>query len=121
VTRARSNPGKATHPQHQVNIRGCNYLDLPRQVHEAVKENNFAAFASQRVAFCISSSVDVERMVQAGRDAGFTVQAAQFPFNDSVPCHGNLIGGDSLWLAAERHKLSGHAGIMNDSEPGDAG
>ena len=94
-------------------------------------EDNFAAFAQQKVALCMSSSVDAERLVQAGRDGGFSVQAAPTPHSGAVPRQGSAIGGDSLWLAngldeatrdgalafieylnnprnaAERHKLTG--------------
>jgi sn-glycerol 3-phosphate transport system substrate-binding protein len=60
----------------------------------------FQAFGEQRVAFILSSSVDAGRLVEMGRTGGFTVQAARMPYNDEVPFAGNMIGGDSLWLAA---------------------
>jgi len=61
-------------------------------------EDNFAAFAAQRVAFVLSTSVEAERMVRAGADGGFTVTANRMPHNGEVPYAGNVIGGDSLWL-----------------------
>ncbi|MCW2877885.1 MAG: ugpB [Sphaerisporangium sp.] len=97
----------------------------------AAWEANYRAFAEQRVAFVLSTSVEAERMVQAGHDGGFAVQVSTMPRNGEVPYAGNLIGGDSLWLAggldettrdgalaflqfminpsnaAERHKTSG--------------
>ncbi|MFJ9829549.1 extracellular solute-binding protein [Streptomyces sp. NPDC101160] len=63
-------------------------------------ERNYRAFAEQRVAFVLSTSVEAERMVQAGRDGGFAVAAAPMPHSDEVPYAGNVIGGDALWLAA---------------------
>lgn len=63
-------------------------------------EENFRAFAEQRVAFVLSTSVEADRMVQAGRDGGFDVVAARMPYNGAVGYAGNVIGGDSLWLAA---------------------
>ncbi|MFD6756882.1 extracellular solute-binding protein [Micromonospora gifhornensis] len=92
----------------------------------------FEAFATQRVAMTISSSVAAPYMVETGRAAGFTVVAAPLPHNGDVPCAGTLIGGDSVWLragldpavedgalaflqfldnprnAADRHKVSGY-------------
>jgi sn-glycerol 3-phosphate transport system substrate-binding protein len=62
-------------------------------------DGNFAPFAQQRVAFVLTSSVEVERMAQAGRDGGFAVEAAMMPYNGDVPYAGNVIGGDALWLA----------------------
>lgn len=60
---------------------------------------NFRAFADQRVAFTITTSVEAERMIGAGRDGGFAVQACRMPYNGQVPYAGNVIGGDALWLA----------------------
>ena len=92
---------------------------------------NFQTFANQRVAFALSTSVEAEDLVQAGRDSGFTVEVSRMPCNGGVSYAGNVIGGDSLWLAdgldettrdgalaflqymvnprnaAERHKTSG--------------
>jgi sn-glycerol 3-phosphate transport system substrate-binding protein len=62
-------------------------------------EANFAAFAEQRVAMTMSSSVEAVRMIQAGRDGGFGVLPCRMPHNDGVPYAGNMIGGDALWLA----------------------
>ncbi|GHG38560.1 extracellular solute-binding protein [Streptomyces zaomyceticus] len=63
-------------------------------------ERNYRAFAEQRVAFVLSTSVEADRMVQAGHDGGFEVVAAPMPYSAGVPYAGNVIGGDSLWLAA---------------------
>jgi sn-glycerol 3-phosphate transport system substrate-binding protein len=60
---------------------------------------NFAAFADQRVALVLTTSVEAPRMVAAGRAGGFDVVAARMPYNGAVPYAGNVIGGDSLWLA----------------------
>ncbi|MDQ1743605.1 MAG: sn-glycerol 3-phosphate transport system substrate-binding protein [Pseudonocardiales bacterium] len=59
---------------------------------------NYQAFAEQRVAFVLSTSVEAERMVEAGRQGGFEVTASQMPYNGDVPFAGNVIGGDALWL-----------------------
>ncbi len=59
---------------------------------------NYQAFAEQRVAFVLSTSVEAERMVGAGRQGGFDVTASPMPHNDAVPFAGNVIGGDALWL-----------------------
>ncbi|MFJ9810804.1 extracellular solute-binding protein [Streptomyces sp. NPDC101158] len=63
-------------------------------------ERNYRAFAEQRTAFVLSTSVEADRMVQAGRDGGFAVEASPMPYCGEVPYAGNVIGGDSLWLAA---------------------
>jgi len=61
-------------------------------------EETHAAFAQQRVAFVLGSSVEAGRVVGAGREHGFDVTAHPVPHNDEVPHHGDLIGGDALWL-----------------------
>ncbi|WP_116244149.1 extracellular solute-binding protein [Nocardiopsis sp. FIRDI 009] len=58
-----------------------------------------AAFAEQRVAFVMGSSVEADQVLGAGRAHGFDVTAHPLPHNDEVPHAGNLIGGDALWLA----------------------
>ncbi|RPK24638.1 sn-glycerol-3-phosphate-binding periplasmic protein UgpB precursor [Streptomyces sp. ADI91-18] len=63
-------------------------------------ERNYRAFAGQQVAFVLSTSVEADRMVQAGRDGGFRVEAVPMPRPEAVPYAGNVIGGDSLWLTA---------------------
>ncbi|MCY0942933.1 extracellular solute-binding protein [Streptomyces antarcticus] len=63
-------------------------------------ELNYRAFAGQQVAFVLSTSVEADRMVQAGREGGFRVEVAPMPHSAAVPYAGNVIGGDSLWLAA---------------------
>jgi len=93
---------------------------------------SFQAFAEGRTAFLITSSVDSERLVQVGRERGFTVRAGRLPYNAEVPYRGNILGGDSLYLghgldeevrdgalafmqflnspenAADRHRVSGY-------------
>lgn len=64
-------------------------------------DGNFRAFAEQRVAFTLTTSVEAKRMVQAGRDGGFTARAARMPYNGEAGYAGNVIGGDALWLAAD--------------------
>lgn len=59
----------------------------------------YAAFAEQRVAFAISTSVEAGRMVAAGADGGFAVEVGWLPHNGGAPYAGVSIGGDSLWLA----------------------
>jgi len=59
---------------------------------------NYQAFAEQRVAFVLSTSVEAERMVEAGRQGGFEVTASSMPYNGEVPFAGNVLGGDALWL-----------------------
>ncbi|MBB5920852.1 sn-glycerol 3-phosphate transport system substrate-binding protein [Actinoalloteichus hoggarensis] len=61
---------------------------------------NHRAFAEQRVAMVLSTSVEAQRMVEAGRAGGFDVEVSRMPHNDEVPYAGNVIGGDSLWLTA---------------------
>jgi len=62
-------------------------------------EQNYLAFAEQRVAFALSTSVVADRMVEAGRQGGFDVTVSRMPHNDEVPYAGNVIGGDALWLS----------------------
>lgn len=62
-------------------------------------EANYQAFAGQRVAFALTTSVVAARMVEAGRRGGFEVRACRMPHNGEVPYAGNVIGGDSLWLS----------------------
>lgn len=105
----------------------------------AAWQANFTAFAEQRVAFVCSTSVEADRMIQAGLDGGFAVRAGRLPFNGDVPFAGNVIGGDSLWLvdgldqdtqngalaflqyminprnAAGRHKTSGFVALTRAS------
>lgn len=61
---------------------------------------SFDAFAQQQVAFTIDSSVTAAALVEAGEKNGFAVRSAPVPHNGDRPHAGNLIGGDSLWLAA---------------------
>jgi sn-glycerol 3-phosphate transport system substrate-binding protein len=62
-------------------------------------ERNYLAFAEQRAAFVLSTSVEADRMVEAGRQGGFEVTASRMPYNDEVPYAGNVLGGDALWLS----------------------
>ncbi|SFT36183.1 sn-glycerol 3-phosphate transport system substrate-binding protein [Actinopolyspora lacussalsi subsp. righensis] len=62
-------------------------------------DSNFQAFADQRVAFVLTTSVEATRMVEAGEHGGFDVKACRMPHNGEVPYSGNVIGGDALWLA----------------------
>jgi sn-glycerol 3-phosphate transport system substrate-binding protein len=59
----------------------------------------FAAFAAQEVAFLLSSSAETGRIVQAGQDGGFRVEAGPMPYNNRAPYYGNQVAGESLWLA----------------------
>ncbi|GAA1999902.1 extracellular solute-binding protein [Catenulispora subtropica] len=59
----------------------------------------FDAFAEQRVALMLNSSVEAGPVMRAARAAGFEAVAAPMPYNDRVPFAGNLVAGDSLWLA----------------------
>ncbi|MGN9910207.1 extracellular solute-binding protein [Phytohabitans sp. LJ34] len=61
-------------------------------------EENFVAFAEQRVAFVLSSSVEAEWLIQAGRDRGFGVAVGRMPHNGEVRYAGNIVGGDAIWL-----------------------
>lgn len=56
------------------------------------------AFAHQEVAIRISSSNDVNYMVQAAKDSGFRIGVGVFPYNDQVPYVGNAVAGTSIWL-----------------------
>ncbi|MEN3539938.1 extracellular solute-binding protein [Microbispora sp. ZYX-F-249] len=62
-------------------------------------EGNLKAFATQEVAFRITSSNDLNYMVQAAENAGFEIEVGRFPVNDEVPYAANAIAGTSLWLA----------------------
>ncbi|XVQ84293.1 extracellular solute-binding protein [Microbispora siamensis] len=57
------------------------------------------SFAEQRVGIRISSSNDVNYMVQGARDNGFGIEVGIFPYNDRVPYGGNAVAGTSIWLA----------------------
>ncbi|MET9413611.1 extracellular solute-binding protein [Streptomyces klenkii] len=58
------------------------------------------AFVEGRVAFLYSSSVMAQPVVSAGAKAGIEVVAGRLPRNGAVPYSGDVLGGDSLWLAA---------------------
>ncbi|MGA6166317.1 extracellular solute-binding protein [Amycolatopsis magusensis] len=58
------------------------------------------AFAEQDVAIRISSSNDVNYMVQAAKDNGFGIEVGLFPFSDQLPYVGNAIAGTSMWLTS---------------------
>ncbi|WP_207945363.1 extracellular solute-binding protein [Actinomadura sp. 7K534] len=61
--------------------------------------DGFGAFASQEVAFTLSSSKLTHDFVLAGEEAGFEVCAAAMPHNEAVARAGNVISGHGLWLA----------------------
>ncbi|MEV7008163.1 extracellular solute-binding protein [Streptosporangium sp. NPDC051022] len=63
-------------------------------------QGTFDAFAAQRTAFLLNSSVETGPILRAAREAGFRVAVGRAPHNGRVPCAGNLIGGESLWLAS---------------------
>ncbi|MBM7774556.1 sn-glycerol 3-phosphate transport system substrate-binding protein [Actinokineospora baliensis] len=62
-------------------------------------QGTFQSFAEQRVGLRISSSNDVNYMVQAAAGAGFGLEVGAWPYNSAVPYAGNAIAGSSLWLA----------------------
>jgi sn-glycerol 3-phosphate transport system substrate-binding protein len=64
-------------------------------------EGTFGAFARGDVALRISSSNDVNYMVQAARDGGFGLGVGICPYNEEVPYGGNAVAGTSLCLANE--------------------
>ncbi len=59
---------------------------------------NLRAFAEQEVAFRVSSSNDVNYMVQASQNSGFEIEVGRFPYRDGTPYGGHLVAGTSLWL-----------------------
>ncbi len=77
-------------------------------------DGNFRTFAEGQAALTLTSSVEVDRMVQAGRDGGFTVRAARMPHNQDVRRAGNVIGGDALWLSEglDEHTRDGALAFM---------
>ncbi|WP_331755385.1 extracellular solute-binding protein (plasmid) [Streptomyces sp. NBC_00846] len=60
----------------------------------------FEAFIEGRVAFLYNSSVMAQSVVSAGAEAGIEVVADGLPRNGAVPYSGDVLGGDSLFLAA---------------------
>lgn len=102
-------------------------------------EGNLKAFATQQVALRISSSNDVNYMLQAAEHAGFGIEVAPFPHNGRVADAGHAMAGTSYWLtdgldevtqdgalaflqflhnprnAAERHKANSFVPITNAS------
>lgn len=61
---------------------------------------NYVAFASQQVAFTLSTADQAGGLEQTGRDAGFAVAAGRLPYNGATGPIGTIISGDSLWLTA---------------------
>jgi sn-glycerol 3-phosphate transport system substrate-binding protein len=59
----------------------------------------FDAFAEGRVAFSITSSVELRRVTEAVGDS-FRLVATALPHNENAPHAGSQVGGDSLWLTA---------------------
>ncbi len=68
------------------------------QTVQAAWEDNFTAFAEQKVAFILSSSVEADWLLQAGRERGFGVAAGRMPYSGRFPFAGNIVGGDAIWL-----------------------
>ncbi|MER7764552.1 extracellular solute-binding protein [Streptomyces sp. NPDC097619] len=71
-------------------------------LHTGVPEDwagTFRALAEQEVVLRFSSSFDANYMVRAAEGAGFELAVGVLPRNGELPCAGNWIGGDSLWLA----------------------
>jgi len=62
-------------------------------------EGTFRAFATQQVAIRVSSSNDVNYMVEAAKAGGFGIGVGIFPYNSHVPYGGNATAGTSLCLA----------------------
>ncbi|MEU5716239.1 extracellular solute-binding protein [Streptomyces sp. NPDC020403] len=60
----------------------------------------FDAFIEGRVAFLCNSSVMAQPVVTAGAQAGIEVLTGGLPHNSAVPYCGDVLGGDSLFLAA---------------------
>lgn len=60
----------------------------------------FEAFIQGRVPFLFNSSVMAEALVTAATAAGIEVAAERLPRNSATPYAGDVLGGDSLWLAA---------------------
>jgi sn-glycerol 3-phosphate transport system substrate-binding protein len=59
---------------------------------------NLKAFADQQVAFRLTSSNDVNYMVQAAKNGGFGIEVSRFPYRGGVPYGGHVVAGTSLWL-----------------------
>ncbi|MFD0692242.1 extracellular solute-binding protein [Actinomadura fibrosa] len=62
-------------------------------------QGTFQAFADERTALRLSSSNDVDYMVQAAKTAGFGLDVGACPYNGDVPHAGNAVAGSSLWLS----------------------
>jgi sn-glycerol 3-phosphate transport system substrate-binding protein len=62
-------------------------------------EGTFRAFAEQQAAFRLTSSNDVNYMIQSADHGGFDIEVGAFPYNAQVPYVGNAVAGTSLWLA----------------------
>ena len=62
-------------------------------------EGTFRAFAERDVALRLSSTNDVNYMIQAAKAAGCGLSVSMYPYNDLVPYGGNALAGSSLWLA----------------------
>lgn len=60
----------------------------------------FRAFAEQEVVFRISSSADMNYMVEAARGNGFDIAVGRFPYPRGAAYGGNMVAGASLWLSA---------------------
>ncbi|MGW0752183.1 extracellular solute-binding protein [Streptomyces sp. NPDC002587] len=78
-----------------------NLHDEGHYLHTGVPEDwasTFKALVDQKVALRFSSSFDANYMVRAAEAAGFDLEVGVLPRNGAMPCAGNWIGGDSLWL-----------------------
>jgi sn-glycerol 3-phosphate transport system substrate-binding protein len=58
------------------------------------------AFAEERVALLLTSSVDASHLLRRAEQRGFPVAMGPMPINDEVPLAGAMMGGFSFWLAA---------------------
>lgn len=59
----------------------------------------FKAFADQTAAIRITSSNDVNYMVQAAKANGFDIEVGIFPYPDDIPYVGNAVAGTGIWMA----------------------
>lgn len=57
------------------------------------------AFTAQQVAFTISTSKLTDALTRMSQDAGFELEVGRMPRNGHVPYAGDMVSGQSLWLA----------------------
>ena len=60
---------------------------------------SLGAFLSGQVAFTLCSSKMTGDIVAWAAEAGFAVTAGRMPYHERVPYAGNMVSGQSLWLA----------------------